>query len=215
MDELKRRHRGLVLSYVNKYAAASVPRPALEAQAWLLFADAVQNYQPGSAAKFSTFASYYLMRLDRFTKTHQNVARIPEGQAALIGRYDRTASQLVSDLGREPTTEEIASSMRVPVKRLQTLERMRRRDLFEGGYEGDTEVDAQRDAYNKNLLVDIRSELTEQELQVYDRLIGYNRPQVTDKQRIARELGMTPGRVSQITGGIAKKMAPHLQKRLK
>jgi DNA-directed RNA polymerase sigma subunit (sigma70/sigma32) len=213
MEELKRRHRGLVMSYVQKYAAASVPRAALEAQAWLLFADAVQAYQPGSSAKFSTFAVYHLMRLDRFTKSNQNVARIPEGQASLIGRYDRTASQLVSDLGREPTSEEVASSMRIPIKRIKTLERMRRRDLFEGGYEGDTEVDAQSAAYNKHLLVDIRSELTPQELSIYDRLIGHNRPQVTDKKRIARELGMSPGRVSQITSGIALKMKPHLAKR--
>lgn len=210
--ELRRRHTGLVMYHVNKYAAASVPRAALEAEGWRLFDEGVTAYKPGSAAKFSSFVSYYLMRLDRYTKTNQNVARIPEGLSSQIGKYDRAHSQLVNDLGREPTTQELASATKMAPKRLLALEGVRRRDLFEGGYEGEAEVDAQRAAYNRSLLVDARDLLNPQERTVYDKLIGHNTPQVTDKQRIARELGISPGRVSQISNEIARKIKPHLDR---
>lgn len=210
------RHKGLVEFNIMKYQAASVPRATLEVEAWKLFDDAVKNYQIGSAAKFSTFASIYLYRLDRYTKTHQNVARIPEGLASNIGRYDRASLQLREELGREPTHKELGRAVGLSAKRVATLETSRRRDLFEGGFEGDTEVTLGRTMANKHVLEDVRPLLNQQELLVYDHLIGFGGvKKMEDNNALAAKLGLSAGRVSQIKKSIAEKIGPHVRKSIR
>jgi DNA-directed RNA polymerase sigma subunit (sigma70/sigma32) len=215
-EELRRRHRGLIESAIIKYQGAAVPRIALELETYRLFDEAIQDYKIGSSAKFSTFASMYLYRLDRYTKQHQNVARIPEGLAASIGKYDRATFQLKEELQREPTHKEIGRRIGLSAKRVQTLEQSRRRDLFEGGFEGESFDMQGKTTANQHVLEDMRPLLNPQELQIYDLIIGYKlREAVTDNREIARRLKLSPGRVSQIKGDIARKIGPEIQKRLK
>jgi len=209
-DELMNRHEGMVYSQSNKYRASPVPQPALESQAWQHFDDAVKTYKPDKGAKFSTHLNYRLRKLDRYNKTYQNMARIPEDLAYKIGDHDRVEDNLQQSLGRQPTNKELADGMGEDTSAVRRLRKARRQDLYQGQYEGeqdDPDVDTPE---TQSLIKDIRAELKPQEQEVYDHLTGENRH--TNKTELARKLGMSPGRLSQITGSIAKKMKPHLQR---
>lgn len=213
-SEVKKRNRGMVFKYVNKYRAASVPQAALEAEAWKLFDDAINNFQPGTGAQFSTYLSYQLRKLDRYTKKYQNVARIPESLAGEIGNYDRKFNQHVKKFKAPPTHEQMSKATGMEIGHVERLHRSRRSDLFEGMYEGDVQEGRDLQEASQWLLIELREELSPQEQRVYDHLIGYNKPKITNKKDLARRLGMSPGRISQITGSIARKIKPHLKKRL-
>lgn len=212
-QQLKRRHKNMVYKMVNRYKAANIPQTALEAKAWTLFDDAVQKYKPTKGAKFSTYLNYQLRKLDRYTKKYQNVARIPEALASKIGDYDRASNKLTKKLNRQPTHGEMANALDMPVKHVKQLHKSRRGDLYEGKFE-DTDMIEEMSLKTDWLLRELRDELSPQEKKVYDYLIGHNKKKVTSKKKLARKLGMSPGRVSQITRSIATKIQPHLHKRL-
>lgn len=214
-NELRSRHSGLIFKQVNTYASSGVPRPALEAEANKLFDDAVNNYKPTSAASFSTFLVYYLKRLDRYNRKNQDTARIPEALSLRIGEHDRVRNQLAEELMREPTPQEIAKQMGMSKSRVMQLQNSRRQDLYEGGFEGQTTNHSLR-AANMHALHDLGEELTGQEKEVYEYLTGLNgKPKITNKIALAKKLGMSPGRISQITSSISKKLQPKVNRRLR
>jgi len=211
---LKQRHRAMVFRAVNTYGAANIPRASLEAQAWTLFDDAVANFKTGTGAKFSTYLSYQLRKMDRHTKKYQNIARIPEALAAKIGDYDRAHSDLSIKLQRQPTHTEMAKALNMQEKHVRQLFKSRRSDLYVGKFEGATE-NPQQKIHDDWLLRELREELVGQEQLVYDYLMGYNgKPKVSNKKVLAQKLNMSAGRISQITSSIARKIGPHLKERL-
>jgi len=210
--QLKDRHKRMVYYTVNRYAAASVPRSALEAEGWKLFDDAVNNYKPNAGAKFSTYLNYQLRKLDRYTKKYQNIARIPEALSSKIGDYDRASQTIMKNKGRQPTHSEMSNALNMPVKQVKQLHKSRRGDLYEGKFEhADIELNIEKGNW---LLRELRDELNPQERQVYDHLIGHKKQKITNKKKLAAKLNMSPGRISQITRSIAVKIKPHLNKRL-
>ena len=213
-NTLKQRHRAMVFRAVNTYGAANIPRASLEAQAWTLFDDAVNNFKGDKGAKFSTYLSYQLRKMDRHTKKYQNIARIPEALAAKIGDYDRAQADLSIKLQRQPTHNEMANALNMDEKHVKQLFKSRRSDLYVGKFEGTTE-DPNQKMHDDWLLKELREELQGQERLVYDHLMGYNgKRKVTNKKVLAQKLGMSAGRISQITGSISRKIGPHLKERL-
>lgn len=213
--ELKRRHKGMVMKKVNQFASSAVPKPALKGQAWKLFDKAVDDYDPSENAQFSTYLHYQLLKLDRYTKKYQNVARIPESVASKIGDFDRVHQQLSEQKGREPTHDELSDELDMSKSRVKQIDRSRRQDLFESGIKGLVD---EPDDLNRNVdyvLEDVRTLLSPQQKEVYDHLIGYeDKEKIESKKELANKLGMSAGRLSQITKQISKKIRPHLERRL-
>jgi len=211
-DELQRRHKGMVYQQTNKYQASPVPQPALEAEGWKHFDDAVEGYDPEAGAQFPTYLNYRLRKVDRFNKNYQNIARIPEGTARKIGDYDRARESLEHEHGRQASTDEIAEKAGIDPREAERLEKGRRQDLYEGKYEGEQLHDP-AEAKGDQVLKDVRAELSDQEKEVYDHLTGHGDVEkVESKQELAKKLGLSPGRVSQISTGISKKIKPHLHR---
>lgn len=211
-DELRNRHKGMVYQQTNKYQASPVPQDALETQGWIHFDEAVDNYDPNQGAQFPTYLNYRLRKLDRYNKKYQNVGRIPEARAAKIGDYNRAREDLEHELGRQPEAGEIAQKAGIDDNEVQRIEKGQRQDLYEGKYEGEQLHDP-AEARGEQVLRDARHELTDQEKEVYDHLMGYGgKEKVESKQELAKKLGMSPGRVSQISGNVARKIKPHLHR---
>lgn len=207
---LKQRHSGMIHQMVNRYAASSVPRTSLEAEAWKNFDEAVEKFDPDAGAKFSTFLNYQIRKIDRHTKRYQNIARIPEALSSKIGDYDRVYQQKSIELQRQPTVKEMSKELQMPQKHIKQLVQSRRSDLWEGKFEGEHE----RTIADNWLLEELREELNPQEQEVYDHLIGFKKKKITNKKLLAEKLGMSPGRISQITRNISEKIGPHLKKHL-
>lgn len=211
--KLKDRHKGMVMQSVNMYRAANIPSTSLEAEAWTLFDDAVNNFQTGKDAKFSTYLNYQLRKMDRHTKKYQNVARIPEALSGKIGEYDRFVGEYAQKNGKQPSYQEIAKALEMKVKHVKQLNMSRRADVYES--RGVNTEGINQDERINWILVDLREELGPQEQIVYDHLIGHGgiKP-IENKRDLAKKLNMSPGRVSQITTDIAKKIQPHLKRKI-
>jgi DNA-directed RNA polymerase sigma subunit (sigma70/sigma32) len=209
--KLKEKNRGMVMQAVNTYRAANVPSSSLEAEAWTLFDDAVNNFKTTEGAKFSTYLSYQLRKLDRHTKKYQNIARIPEALAGKIGDYDRVSTALAQKNGKQPTNQEMAKAMGMSVKHVKQLNTSRRGDIYESWNPEDGGIN--QDERTNWMLIELRDELNDQERKVYDHLIGYQTKMITNKRQLAEKLGMSAGRISQITGDISRKISPHLKKK--
>lgn len=211
--KLKDRHKGMVMQAVNMYRAANIPTASLEAEAWTLFDDAVNNFKTNKDAKFSTYLNYQLRKMDRHTKKYQNVARIPEALSGKIGEYDRFVGDFAQKNGKQPTYSEIAKGLGMKVKHVKQLNMSRRADVYESRGVSTEGID--QDERINWILVDLREELGPQEQMVYDHLVGHGgvKP-ISNKRDLAKKLNMSPGRISQITTDIAKKIQPHLKKKI-
>jgi DNA-directed RNA polymerase sigma subunit (sigma70/sigma32) len=209
-DELKRRYKNMVYKTVNTYRAAAVPTTALELEAWSLFDNAVNTYDATKGAGFSTHLTFHLRRIDRFTKKYQNVGRIPEAKAAQIGQLDRAIGELQQKIGKPPSHHQVAKHLNWKPVQVQELQNLRRGDLFEGIMEFEAGGVSGVSDRARWILKSFREELNPQEQQVYDYLTGHETKKITNTQQIALKMGVSPGRISQIRGAIARKLKPKL-----
>jgi DNA-directed RNA polymerase sigma subunit (sigma70/sigma32) len=211
--ELRHRNKNMVYQTIHRYSSTSIPRAALESECWSLFDDAVNSYNPNAGAKFSTHLNYQLRKIDRYVKKNQNTARIPEAIAGKIGDYDRSNALLSEKFQRVPTNKELAQHSKIPLKHIKQIQTSRRSDLFEG-----LQVDELASATGSNVnwvLQDLRGELNDQEKIVFDHLTGMNnKKKYTNKKLLAQQLSISPGRLSQITNSISKKIEAPLKKHL-
>ncbi|MFB6374448.1 MAG: sigma-70 family RNA polymerase sigma factor [Bradymonadaceae bacterium] len=206
-QQLKKNNEGIVYNQANRFRASPVPQKAIESQAWQHFDDAVDNYDPDSEAQFSTYLHNRLKSLDRYNKKRQNIARIPEERARKISTYETHRDRLQDELGRQPKPEEIAEQDDdLDPEEVKRIQQENRQDLYEGQYEGTQSFQGKGDKGNQ-ILQDIREDLEPHEQEVYDHLIGHeDTPKLDTKKEVADKLDVSPGRVSQITSGIADKV---------
>ena len=211
--ELKKRNKNMVYMFVNRYRSAPIPEEAIEAEAWSLFDQAVESYEPDKGAQFSTHLNFQLRKIDRYVKKYQNTARIPEALSGKIGEYDNKFNEMRKKKNRIPTDKEMSRELGIPETHIKRLKKSRRQDLFQGMYEGETELNNPEEKIDW-ILENSRDDLTMQEKQVFDHLTGYGgKRKIESKKEIARELNMSPGRVSQISNSIARKIKPQINKR--
>lgn len=210
--ELKRRYKGLVFKQLGQWSRASVPTQAQEAEMWLLFADALMSYVPGRS-QLSTHLTLRLKRQERFTRRYQNAARISEQNAAKIGAIDHAEAHLKDELQRLPTPAEIGKRVGLSARKVQQIQDQRRGDLFEGLMEENyADLSSSNDRVAQ-LIEDFAHELSGQELEAYKLLMGVQgTKRLKSKAAIARRMGISQSRLSQIIRSIAVKMEPHIRR---
>ena len=75
--------------------------------------------------KFSTYATWWIRQaITRAIADQARTIRIPVHMVETINRLIRTSRQLVQELGREPTAEEIAEKMDIPVERVREIRKI-------------------------------------------------------------------------------------------
>ena len=112
----------LWMGQVNKFRASGLPRTALETKARLLTMQAFDTYNP-EKSQLNTHTTNYLKHLQRYVLNYQNIGKIPEHRALAITRFKNVRSNLEEQLGREPTTVELADALQwsgAEVERMQT-----------------------------------------------------------------------------------------------
>jgi RNA polymerase primary sigma factor len=119
----------LINSQVAKFHGSGLPREALWLEGKALASQAIDTYDASKGTQLNTHTVNYLKKLSRFTTNYQNVGHIPEPRALMIGTYNTVRANLEAEKGRQPTAEEIADAMQVPLIEIDRLQTELRKDL--------------------------------------------------------------------------------------
>lgn len=202
----------VITAQVNRHAPPRMYRPAIEAEARALAVKALKKYDPSRGAQITTHVTTNLRGLNRFVKKHQNFTRIVEAQAHKIGEYQRTQDALAEELGRPPTSIEIAERMKISVKKVDRLRLEMRPDVFvlpisgEDGSGGDSNPFTEMSPVHREIVEMLPYELTTEELLVFNYLFGLKgNKKMSSTGEIAKALKWSDSKVSQVKNKISVK----------
>ena len=214
-EHLIRANSRLVISVAKKYIGRGVPFLDLiqEGNIGLIRAANKFNYQLGH--KFSTYATWWIRQaVTRAIADQSRTIRVPVHMGDQINKLLRTSHRLTQELGREPTSEELANAMDIPTRKAEEMLRVARRPLSlemptddDGESElGDFIEDEESTAPDeevtsamlRELLQDILQDLPPREVRILQLRYGLVDGETYTLEEVGKKLGVTRERVRQI-----------------
>lgn len=185
-----------------------IKKEVLHAQATDIVVKGLRKFDP-SRSQMKTLLTNELRSMQRYVMQHQNLSRITEDRAKKVGQFQRAGAELAETLGRPATAQEVADHMKVSVKTVTRLSLELREDLLASGSMEDPFLE--ETPRSREVLQLLPFELTPTEMQVFEYLTGYGgKPKVTQPGQIAKRLGWSGSKVSQVKNAIAQKAKKYL-----
>ena len=201
--------RGLIRSRSNRYAGnVELPPAAIHAEFTRQAVNAFKTYDPTKGAALGSWVGTNLQKGNRFVATYQNTARIGEHRHYKVGQYQNAWATLDDQLGREPTNQEISEHLGWHPKEVTRMGAEIRKAHIESAFEGDpTSFMPSREAEVMKL---VKHQLSPEEQLVYEYTLGEGgKPQLKPGE-MARQLNMSPSKITRIRSGIYNKMKVYL-----